>query len=375
MIGYEIPLKINSRLRLITGENMLNVCQKQILIPSILKIAEGELNNLGKYLADKTFSNVAVFFSEGIEELFGEQIHKSLEHFGVKVVHKNIISDIHLENIINTAFEIPKSVDALIGVGGGKALDYSKYCAHVLDLPFVSVPTSISNDGFCSPNSSLMVQGKRKSVNAKIPYGVIIDIEAIKTSPDSCVYSGIGDLISKITAGNDWINAAAIANENFNDFAYIISNNSVSDILQYKETDRRNPDFLFHLSNSLLMSGISMEIAGSSRPASGSEHLISHALDQISQKPAMHGIQVGISTYICSYAQDYKFEIVKSFLNATGFFDFAAKEPLNKEEFLRAIKMAPSIKENFYTVLSDNKNLEKAIIFIENDPICGLIIK
>ncbi len=348
----------------------MKFCQKQILIPSILKIAEGELDNVGKHLKEEGFNHIALFFSEGIEEIFGEKISTSLEKAGVAVEHRNIINDINIENIIHTAVEIPKSVQVLVGIGGGKALDYSKYCAHVLALPFVSIPTSTSNDGFCSPNSSLLVEGKRKSFSAKIPYGVIVDIEAVKTSPESCIYSGIGDLISKLSAGQDWIKASELKGERFNDFAYLISNNTVFDILNYKDRGIRDPKFLYHLANSLLMSGIAMEIAGFSRPASGSEHLISHALDQIAKKPFMHGIQVGMATYICSYVQDNGFETVKEFLSATGFFDFVSRNSLDRQDFISAIKAAPGMKEEFYTVLSEKANIEKAIRFVEQDQIC-----
>lgn len=354
---------------------MIKFCQKQIFIPSILKIAEGELYNTGKYLKNEFFNNAALFFSEGIEEIFGEKIYQGLVSGGINVYHKSIISNIDIENIIHEAFAIPKSVDVLVGIGGGKALDYAKYCAHVLAIPFVSIPTSTSNDGFCSPNSSLMVAGKRKTVSAKIPYGVIVDIEAIKTSPDSCIYSGIGDLISKITAGKDWKEAAKISGERFNDFANIIAENTVSEILSYKDCDTKSSVFLFHLTNSLLMNGISMEIAGFSRPASGSEHLISHAYDQIAKIPSMHGIQVGVATYICSYLQQNRFETVKNFLQSTGFFDFVSKTPLNKKNFIMAIELAPSIKEDFYTVLSDKYNIEKAKNFIEQDETCNKILK
>lgn len=348
---------------------MIKFHQKQIFIPSILKIGEGELSNLGKYLEEESFMNVACFFSAGIEEIFGEKIFNGLDSSKIKIHHKDVINEINIENIIHTAFKIPKNVDALIGIGGGKALDYSKYCAFVLDLPFISIPTSTSNDGFCSPNSSLLVENKRKSVKAKIPYGVIVDIEVLQTSPDSCIYSGIGDLISKVTAGFDWQEASRLEKDNFSDFSYLIANNTVTDIVNYQKLDIHSTEFLYHLANSLLMNGISMEIAGSSRPASGSEHLISHAYDEITQKPSMHGIQVGMATYICSYLQNNQFEIVKDFLKVTGFFDYVSNYPLNKAEVIEAIKSAPAIKDNFYTVLSVSANIEKALNFINTDEI------
>ncbi len=354
---------------------MIKFHQKQIFIPSILKIGGGELSNLGQYLKEEGFINVACFFSAGIEEIFGGKIFGSLDNNEIKIIHKDSIEEINIENIIHTAFRIPKNVDALIGVGGGKALDYSKYCAFVLGLPFISIPTSTSNDGFCSPNSSLLVENKRKSVPAKIPYGVIVDIEALQTSPEFGIYSGIGDLISKVTAGYDWQQAFLLEKDHFNDFAFLIANNTVSDIVNYQHMDINSSEFLYHLANSLLMSGLSMEIAGSSRPASGSEHLISHAYDEISKKPSLHGIQVGVATYLCSYIQNNRFDVVKSFLENTGFIDYVSKHPLNKIEFIEAIKFAPLIKENFYTILSIPENIEKAVNFAETDKIMQKLLK
>lgn len=347
---------------------------QRISIPSLLKIQENELDYLGKHLKISGYKNIALFYSAGIEELFGERIDITLNKANIKVIHKDTIDEINIENIIHTAFSIPKSVEVLVGIGGGKALDYSKYCAHVLALPFISVPTSLSNDGFCSPNSSLLVENKRKSVTASIPYGVIIDINAVQTSPESTIYSGIGDLISKITAGWDWKQAVKLENEKFNDFAYLISQNTVFDFLSYQNQNIRDVEFIYHLANSLLMNGISMEIASSSRPASGSEHLISHSLDMNAQKPVMHGLQVGLATYLCSYLQNNQFDVVKKFLENTGFFSFMEKCPLYKNDFQQAIIDAPNVKENFYTVLSSPEKVDLALEFIENDPVLKKIL-
>lgn len=346
---------------------MAKFYHQQIFVPSILKISEGELNHIGGYLKNAGFNNIACFLSDGMEEIFGGNIYSGLT--GINIAHKDIITNIDIENVIHTAFKIPKKVEALIGIGGGKALDYSKYCAHILDLPFISIPTSTSNDGFCSPISSLLIEGKRKTVKATIPFGVIVDIDAVKSSPESCMFSGIGDLISKITAGWDWQRAAEKNNAVFDDFAYIISQNTVIDFLNYQNASIRDAKFIYHLVNSLLMNGLSMEISGSSRPASGSEHLISHAYDKISLHPAMHGIQVGISTYLCSYLQNNQFKLVGDFLANTGFFDYLSSNPLNKAEYIEAIKTAPDVKQDYYTILSEQGVINKAVDFINNDEI------
>ncbi|MFA6989045.1 MAG: iron-containing alcohol dehydrogenase family protein [Candidatus Gastranaerophilaceae bacterium] len=348
---------------------------KQINIPSLLKIGDGKLPKLGKYLSDRDYVNVALFYSEGIEDLVGSVIQEGLLKYGINITHKNTINDINIENVIHTAFKIPKETTVLLGIGGGKALDYSKYCAHVLSLPFISVPTSTSNDGFCSPNASLLVEGKRQSVKATIPYGVVVDLDFIKSSPEICIFSGLGDLISKITALWDWKQAFLKKLDFYNDFAGIISANSVQLFYNYQFTDITNKEFLYNLSNSLLMSGIAMEICGSSRPASGSEHLISHALDKISANPRIHGIQVGIATYLCSILQNNQACKVKDFLINTGFVDYVQQDPLSKEEFLEAIIVAPTMKQSYYTILSEPDAIKNAVELVNNEDLLGLMIK
>src|SRR5205085_2092723 len=83
------------------------------------------------------------------------------------------------------------------------------------------------------------------------------------------------------------------------------------------------------LATALLLNGVSMSIAGTSRPASGSEHLISHALDQVSARPRLHGLQVGVATYVVAQLQKQGVERVTSLLDAVGFFDAIARDPFS----------------------------------------------
>jgi len=350
--------------------------QKEVLVPSLLKIGSGEIYKIGKYLKEHSFKVISCFYSEGITNIIEPALSNSLKEYKIELLHSQTPPEINIESIIDTAFKIPKKVEVILGIGGGKAIDYAKYAAHVLDLPFISIPTSTSNDGFCSPQSSLLVDGKRKSVNARLPYGVIADIDIIKSAPEYSIYAGIGDLVSKFTAVQDWQQAIEkkLSTDAFHDFAHVISYNTVVNIMDSNVSNIRANDFIYKLINALLMNGVSMAIAGSSRPASGSEHLISHALDKISAKPAMHGLQVGIATYVCSHVQNNKFYDIKNFLTATGFLKYMAQHPINKQEFIEAVKTASSIKEDFYTMLSDPINVQKAIEFINSDEILKKVL-
>ena len=123
------------------------------------------------------------------------------------------------------------------------------------------------------------------------------------------------------------------------------------------------------LVDSLAMSGIANEIAGSSAPTSGSEHLISHALDKMLERPQLHGIQVGIATYLMSLVQDHRYKRVNTIFTDTGFWDYVATLDLKREDFARAIDLAPSIKPFRHTYLHEEKYREKAKEILYSDEV------
>ena len=352
----------------------INATNKQIEIPYLLKIGPNKTAKVGKYLHDKGISRIALYMGDGIEELIGGTLRAGLEKFGIDIVREQIAPSVEIDDITHEAFSLP-AVSAIVGVGGGKALDFAKYTAHLLRIPFISIPTAISNDGFGSPSASLTVQGKRKSVKAASPFGIVIDLDVIKNSPDIFMYSGIGDMLSKITALKDWQAARDKGLERFVDFSSMMAYNSL-DILFLKHSfDIHSESFQRSLTSSLTISGMAMEIAGSSRPASGSEHLISHALDDICKKPKMHGIQVGVATYLCALLQDnQQCKDIKVVFEKTGFLDFVQQDSFSYQEFVEALKLAPTIKSNFYTILSEPDSFSRAVDFIENDSLLKAVI-
>jgi len=351
-----------------------DITSKQIDIPYLLKLGKGKIAKVGKYLHDKGMTKIALFMGEGIEGIVGQPLRNGLNEWDIVIAHEQIASDVDIESITSTAFFLPP-INAIVGIGGGKALDYAKYAAHLLKIPFISIPTAISNDGFSSPSSSLTVQGKRKSVKAGIPYGVVIDLDVIKNSPDIFMYAGIGDTLSKITALKDWQMARDKGLARYVDFSAVLAYNSL-DILFLKHSfDIYSESFQRSLASSLTMSGLAMEIAGSSRPASGSEHLISHALDAISKEPKMHGIQVGVATYLCALLQENEHaQGIKQVFEETGFFACVQQSPFEYDEFVEALRIAPTMKNDFYTILSEAGSYDKGLHFINNDKFLRAVI-
>ena len=340
---------------------------KHIAIPVILKIGPGVLDNLGSYLMDAQLQKVVILFGNGLIDMFGKDVMESLKESGVEVLEYQELDTVRLEDLTSLAFSMPAKTQAIIGIGGGKVIDAAKYCGFLRNLAFISIPTSASSDGFSSASTSLLVEGHRKSVPARLAYGIVVDTKIIKSAPKKFLYSGIGDMVSKITALYDWIFEEQHGYGKVNDFAVMIAKKAVNSFVRTPFESIEEDLFLKELLDSLAMSGIANEIAGSSAPTSGSEHLISHALDKMLEQPQLHGIQVGVATYLMSVVQDHRYRRVDTIFTQTGFWDYVKTLEMKREDFEKAIDIAPSIKPFRYTYLHEQKYRDKAKQVLRED--------
>ncbi len=340
-----------------------------IAIPAFLKIEKGALSQIGAYLQEHRLTKVVVFFGNGLIDLFGEKVMNSFSEYGIEVLSYMELDTVNLEDITDIAFNMPNKTQAVIGIGGGKVIDSAKYSGFLKKIPYISVPTSTSNDGFSSASASLLIRGKRQSVPAKMAFGIIADTDVIKSAPLGFLYSGIGDMVCKITAIYDWQFEAEKGYSTMNDVAVMISKKAVNSLVRTQFENITDEWFLNELLNSLAMCGIANEIAGSSLPTSGSEHLISHAIDQNAEKPSLHGVQVGIATYLMSVVQDHRQERIRTFLTNTGFFDYVETLNLNFQDYMDAIDQAPGIKPFRHTYLHEEEYRQKAKEVLMNDEI------
>ena len=340
-----------------------------IAIPTILKIGSGTLGNVGKYLQSSGFKKAVVFFGNGLVEMFGKTVMDSLSEADIEVLSYCELDTTDIKDIIDLAFTIDAKTQVILGIGGGKVIDAGKYAAYLRKLPFISMPTSASSDGFSSASASLLVNGKRTSVPARMAYGIVVDTDVLKSAPTKFLYSGIGDMVSKITALYDWIFEAEHGVSEVNDFAVMIAKKAVNSFVRTPFESIQDNLFLKELVDSLAMSGIANEIAGGSAPTSGSEHLISHALDKLLEVQQLHGVQVGIATYVMAVVQDHRYVRVNKIFEDTGFWDFVSTLGLNRADYESAIDMAPQIKPNRYTYLHEAKYREKAKQVLREDPV------
>lgn len=346
-----------------------------ISIPTILKIGKGTLSNIGDYLKACDISNAVVYFGNGLIDMFGSIVLTSFDRAGVRVMEYCELDSTKIEDIIELAFNIDTKAEAIVGIGGGKVIDVAKYAAYLRKLPFISVPTSASSDGFSSASASLIVNNRRTSVPARLAYGIIVDTDVLKSAPHKFIYSGIGDLVSKITSIYDWVYEDKMGYTTVNDFAVMIAKKAVNSFVRTPFTSINDDLFLRELVDSLAMSGIANEIAGSSAPTSGSEHLISHALDKLLEQPQLHGVQVGIATYLMALVHDHRYKRINRIFTDTGFWEYVKTLELNVNDYEAAIDMAPSIKPYRHVYLHEEKYREAAKEYLHKDPILQEIFK
>ncbi|HLD57494.1 MAG TPA: iron-containing alcohol dehydrogenase [archaeon] len=249
-----------------------------------------------------------------------------------------------------------ETADCIISVGGGKVIDVGKLAAHNKKIPFISVPTALSHDGVVSTNASITTNGKFGSHKASTPYGLVVDLDIVKKAPYRLTAAGAADIISNYTALEDWKlsgeymeypgRLALLA-------ADLVSNNA--DGIKRLE-DRA----LENLSWAIIFSASSMTLAGCSSPASGAEHMFSHALDGLGSK-CLHGEQVGLGAIIFAYLQGNDWSKIKDTLKKIGAPITAKEMGLSQDIIIEALLKAKDVRDR-HTILSQKPlNKESAL--------------
>ncbi|MEQ9411058.1 MAG: iron-containing alcohol dehydrogenase family protein [Fuerstiella sp.] len=337
--------------------------QREVSIPGLVRIKPGALDRVGIYLRRANYQTVALIHSDGLPKTLINRLQAGLDREGISPAHVRSACEASREEAGAIASELPV-IDCVLGLGGGKAIDTAKYIGFLSETAMLSIPTSLSNDGFCSPQSSLTESGKRVSMKSSMPSGVVVDTAVCLQAPKSLWLAGIGDLVSKLTAVKDWKLAFHHRDTPVDDFAALLSDASV---FQFMGQPDFKLDGVQRLATALMLNGVSMSICGSSRPASGSEHLISHALDAFSARPRLHGFQVGMATYLISHLHGTATEAIRTVFTKTGFWDAIIADPFSRREWRLAIQQAPSMKSEFFTILSMRDWTDSLMEIIDHD--------
>ncbi|NJE77002.1 NAD(P)-dependent glycerol-1-phosphate dehydrogenase [Thermococcus sp. ES12] len=319
---------------------------REVLLGENLK---GEVVNVARRLG--LGERALVLYGPKTREIAGRDIEKSLgESFDVSGL---VIREASMEEVERTLAKIrDENVSWLIAVGGGSIIDVAKLASFRAGIPFISFPTTASHDGIASANASIKDLGAKTSVKAVPPIAVIADVKVIKTAPYRYLAAGVGDMISNLTAVKDWQLAHRIKGEYYSEYAASLSLMSAKMVIKNADIIRLgNEESVRKVVKGLISCGVAMSIAGSSRPASGAEHLFSHALDAIAPKPALHGEQVGVGTIIMAYLHGLKWERIRETLKKVGAPTNAYELGIDPEYIIEALTIAHTIRPERYTIL------------------------
>lgn len=279
------------------------ILARMVMTPVVVDVRRGASSDLARVLADQRISTagrvaVAVGARSGAD--IRAQLSPQLQTADWYTVSDGTVdAAVGLANAAKSG-----SYDAIVGIGGGKVLDVTKYAAARLGLPMVAVATNLAHDGVASPVSTLDNDAGRGSYGVPAPIAVLIDLDLVRQAPQRSVRAGIGEVLSNLSALADWELAHQVHGESVDGLAVTFARTAAESVLHHPGTID-DDDFLRALAEALVLGGLAMVVAGTSRPSSGACHEISHAIDLLYPKcRGYHGEQVGLGAAFASYVRE-----------------------------------------------------------------------
>jgi glycerol-1-phosphate dehydrogenase [NAD(P)+] len=329
---------------------------KGMVFPRTVLVGHGVIDELGSMCRQFGFpSRGVVVTGPKTAELAGNRASEILtrDGFSVRTVIAHEAVGVEVDRVAAEA----RASEArfLVGVGGGSKIDITKVVAARLGIPFVSLPTSAAHDGISSPRASLHDSESVTSTVGAVPMGVLADTGVIVQAPYRLLASGCADVISNVTAILDWRLAVRLRSEEYSSTAANLSEYAAQEIIDHAAAIKPNlEESVWIAIRPILVAGIAMSVAGSSRPCSGSEHLFSHALDRVSSRPSLHGEQCGVGAIMMMYLHGGDWRKVKNALLTIGAPTTAQELGVTNDEVIRALMLAHAIRPDRYTILGDN---------------------
>lgn len=248
------------------------------------------------------------------------------------------------------AVAVEHRVDVVVSCGGGQVLDAGKYAAFQYGVPFVSIPTQATHDGICSPVAVIRgtADARASSHGARAPAALLVPMHVVSRAPRRTIVSGMADVAANLIALEDWRWAHRFHDEAYDDYAALLARSAAELLLGRRHMFSPDEPFTAEdvesLVHGLVLSGLAMTLAGSSRPCSGPEHLISHAFDALHLGTGTHGEQVAVGSGLAVrlYATDLT-QVPDLFRNI-GAPTSPMQIGIDFEDAIRALKMVHLVR-------------------------------
>jgi len=335
---------------------------RSMILPRMVVTGPGVLEQLPAIIAELDIPERGLIVCDtNTLEIAGNQVIEYLEAGG-HPMQKIEITGANIDELERVE-SFSDNIDFLVGLGGGRPIDLAKQAGFNKDIPFISIPTAASHDGFGSARASIRRDGRKTSMQAIPPIAVVADTEIISKAPKRLLAAGVGDIISNQTAVLDWKLAGQKAD--YSEYAAALSEmaaelveNDIAKVASGKEEGVRL------VVKALISSGVAMSIAGTSRPASGGEHKFSHWLDSNCTTPALHGEQCGLGSIVTMYLHGGNWEKIRDTLKAVNAPINSRELGIDEEVVLNAFLCSNEIRPQRVTILDkcNAKQIEEAAL-------------
>lgn len=249
-------------------------------------------------------SNVLLVADEASHAVAGSQLTETLRREGFRVklsLYPGQQWYADEQAIVRVLIDLEPDTDVLLAVGTGTINDIARFVSYKAGLPYIVIATAPSMDGYASTGSPILVSGFKKTYPLCSPIAIIGDLDVLCQAPADRIAAGAGDMLAKLTALCDWQLAAVVEEEPYCETVASLTLRALERVIAgIPRLSDAEPEAVRELMEGLVLSGIAMQMIGHSRPASGSEHHLSHFWEMRhfaeGHLPELHGIKVGVAT-------------------------------------------------------------------------------
>lgn len=275
-------------------------------------IGSGAVNEVKNILGE--YRHILLVADSNTYGVCGEPVKAQLADRleGVLIYERNGLLVPNEETIAQMEEKLTDCIDLIIGIGSGVIQDLCKYVSFNAKIPYYIVATAPSMDGYASKGAAMIIGNMKVTYNAHVPEAIIGDIDILKDAPMNLIQSGYGDILGKYSCLNDWKLSRVVNEEYFCQYVYDLTYEMLCKTKDLgAKLQQRDAEAIGILMEALVGVGIAMAYIGNSRPASGSEHHLSHFFEVtgiLNKEPYfMHGVDVA---YSAVYTQRIREELL-----------------------------------------------------------------
>ena len=291
----------------------------------VLEVSENAILKIPSILSE--YKKIYVVCDENTYEVAGKKIETLLRENNmlshITVLEKDalptnsnvgkVLIEAGIDDEIYDINSFSTNPDYILAVGSGSVNDICRMVSYRIGIEYGVFGTAPSMDGYASVVAPLIVGNRKIVYTCSIARHIIIDLSICANAPYELLQAGIGDMIGKYVAILDWELSAKHTGEYYcSKVADMVLEATGKCVESAPLIQQRNINTVKNVIDGLILSGLGIAYTGSSRPASGTEHMIGQTWEimdiEKGKRPNLHGIEVGEATFaaIVMYKELYR---------------------------------------------------------------------